>query len=94
MTTATRNLPKLRVGEQIWGYIGATVTVCGTNYREYGEVLREPHTYRAAIAGRPDYTGFQKDYPTIQQAMAAVGLPLDGEIVGGENGVYKVLARS
>jgi hypothetical protein len=50
----------------------------GTTYQAYGSVTRlDDGRYKAVIAGRHDYTGFLNYYPTQQQAMAAVHLPLD-----------------
>jgi hypothetical protein len=73
-------MQKLQIGQEVWGCIESPVTVMGTNYQAWGSVTRlDDGRYKATIGGRADGTGFENHYPTQQQAMAAVHLPLDGE---------------
>lgn len=68
-------IKQLETGQEVWGYIGNPVTVCGTEYQEYGEVRRlSDGRYRARIAGRHDNTGLEDYYSKPQEAWAAARL--------------------
>jgi len=82
---------RLEIGEEVWGYTGSPVTVCGTEWQQISSVERvEAKRYRASIGGRHDGTGFMSYYPTLQQALGAVRLPVSGEYTKSSEGYYRM----
>ena len=81
----------LEIGEEVWGYTGSPVTVCGTEWQQTSSVERvEVKRYRASVGGKHDGTGFMSYYPTLQQALVAVKLPVNGDCEKISEGCFKM----
>jgi len=82
---------QLEIGEEVWGYTGSPVTVGGIEWRQSSSVTRvEVNKYKANIGNRHDGTGLGDCYPTLQRALVAVGLPVNGDCTKSSEGCYKM----
>ncbi len=89
MKTATKSISlsevRLSIGEEVWGYTAAPVTVLNTEWQEATTITRiATYEYKISCGGRADGTGWEEYCRTFKKSVEIAGFDPKSIVVNGK----------